>query len=503
MSVDLVPGGIIADRYRLDRLLGQGGMGAVWAATHTITRREVALKFLKGPATARAELRRRLLREARAASAVRHPNVVDVLDVFELDDATPVMVMDLLRGETFGCKLARESPLSVEATARVVAPVVSAVGTAHALGIVHRDLKPDNIFLAEEGGGPAVVKVLDFGIAKLLSIDGAPADTGDITGTSSMLGTPYYMAPEQAGGEKDIDARVDVWAIGVILYESLSGRRPVEGNGVAQIVKQILTATIPPIRDLAPGIPDDLAALVGDLLSRDRAQRPQDLRGTLSVLRRCADVTVRDFGPAVSPSAQSSASELGDTGERIVVQKDASPSAQTERLPHTPLPHAISISSSQGSMGAPSLGGRATRRRVALVAAAAGLSACAVVWFVTRARVGQVVSASAERHEVTSEAAAKIAGTGSPGPAEVATTVAVAVAATGVPQAGPSRVVIAEPKPRLTAPALPGPTRTAEHDRVTAPTNGSVAPSPTQAPPPPDTAHAAKGQGGLVDEPPF
>src|SRR5262245_6252630 len=140
MSNSLVPGYVVAGRYRLDHLLGQGGMGVVWAATHMITRRTVAMKFLKGPAHARPEMRQRFLREARAATAVKHPSVVEVHDVFELDDETPVMVMDLLSGETLAQRLDTLGKLSLEETAAILLPVVSAVGTAHSRGVVHRDL---------------------------------------------------------------------------------------------------------------------------------------------------------------------------------------------------------------------------------------------------------------------------------------------------------------------------------------------------------------------------
>jgi serine/threonine-protein kinase len=311
MTGEQVAGAVIGGRYRLDRLLGRGGMGAVWEATHTITRRSAALKFLQGPAAARQEMRERFLREARAASAVHHPNVLDVLDVFEIEDGTPVMVMDLLRGETLGSFLGREAPLSVEVAARLLAPVVSAVGTAHAIGIVHRDLKPDNIFLAQDEDGGTRVKVLDFGIAKLLTPDDDEAAARAITGEGAMLGTPSYMAPEQAFCERDIDARADVWAVGVILYEALSGRRPVDGATVAQVLRQLVTGNIVPLSEVAPSVPPEIARLVDRLLSRERERRPRDLRETLAILRRSADVTVRDFGPAVSVDPQTGLVPVG------------------------------------------------------------------------------------------------------------------------------------------------------------------------------------------------
>src|SRR6185437_15112537 len=254
--MDLSAGSVIGGRYRLDRLLGRGGMGEVWAATHAVTLREVALKFLKVDDGTLPVMRRRFLREARAAAAVKHPNVILVHDVFELDDQTPVMVMDMLSGEPLSERLAREGAISMAETARLMAPVVSAVGTAHEAGIIHRDLKPENIFLADagghDGGGPPMppgevdVKVLDFGIAKL-SGGVELGQTGNITGTGAVLGTPYYMALEQAYGEKDVDHRADVWSLGVILYECLSGKRPVTGDNFGQIIKHLTHDAIPPL----------------------------------------------------------------------------------------------------------------------------------------------------------------------------------------------------------------------------------------------------------------
>jgi serine/threonine protein kinase len=203
----------VLTRYRLTELLGQGGMGAVWAACHVVTGKEVALKLITGSLANSAELRQRFQREARAASAVEHPNVVAVHDVFEMDDGAPVMVLERLRGETLADLLKRDGELTLGRTASIFLPVISAVGTAHASGVVHRDLKPSNIFIARQHGGEQI-KVVDFGIAKLTAFEG-DADTATTTGT--LLGTPQYMPPEQIFGEKDIDHRADVWALGVNL----------------------------------------------------------------------------------------------------------------------------------------------------------------------------------------------------------------------------------------------------------------------------------------------
>jgi serine/threonine-protein kinase len=298
----LVPGLLVGGRFRLERMLGEGGMGVVWAATHAVTRKPVALKFLKRSRNDDSRAVQRFLREARAACAVRHPSVVEVHDVLELEDGSPVMVMDLLSGETLAQRLARDKLMPLPELVRIMVHVCSAVGCAHALGIVHRDLKPENIFLAQSSGGRAV-KVLDFGIAKLTASEGDAAQTGAITGTGAILGTPYYMAPEQLFGERDIDHRADIWALGIIFYEALTGERPTRGDNVGQIYKVIMTDAIVPFGKRAGHLPRPFVELVERMLSRDRAKRPADMSAVLSVL---ADYTDETFalvtGPPVAPS---------------------------------------------------------------------------------------------------------------------------------------------------------------------------------------------------------
>jgi serine/threonine protein kinase len=314
-SADHTAGEVIAKRYRLDEELGQGGFGVVWSATHVVTRRRVAIKFLRGPADLRTDLRRRFLREARAASAVDHPNVVDVIDVFELEDETPVIVMELLLGETLRQRLARERRLPLGEAAAILLQVVGAVGSGHALGIVHRDLKPENIFLARGSAGEAV-KVLDFGIAKLLAPDADTSDTDSLTGTGSMLGTPCYMAPEQTLAEKNIDHRADIWALGVILYECLAGVRPVQGSGVGQVVMKLATEGIRPLDQVMPELPHEATALVMHMLTRERAGRPQDLQHVHEVLSRFADPALPFATTAISyrtPLDEKARRELSQT----------------------------------------------------------------------------------------------------------------------------------------------------------------------------------------------
>jgi serine/threonine protein kinase len=293
-------GALVAGRYRLEYALGEGGMGVVWQAVHAVTRRPVALKFLKRARDDRdPSAVRRFLREARAACAVQHPSVVEILDVLELEDGSPVIVMELLKGETLAQRLTREQSLSLSEAARILVPVCSAVRCAHALGIVHRDLKPENIFLVQPTAKSAV-KVLDFGIAKLTAAEGDAAQTAATTGTHTILGTPHYMAPEQIFGEKDIDHRADVWALGVILYEMLCGVRPIGPGNLGQICKVLMTDAIVPIHERAPHLPPGILRLVTRMMSRDKASRPADVRDVLAVLSPFADP---DFTPVDAAAA--------------------------------------------------------------------------------------------------------------------------------------------------------------------------------------------------------
>jgi eukaryotic-like serine/threonine-protein kinase len=281
--MQLAEGQVLAGRYRLVKLLGEGGMGAVWEAVHLITLKPVAMKFLKSGA-GDTTIKERFFREARAASAVRHPNVVQIHDVVELD-GDPFMIMDLLEGESLEALLERQPKLSVRRTSWILGYVVAAVRAAHAVGIVHRDLKPANIFLSRERD-QEVVRVLDFGIAKILEDVGAKLD-GKLTSTGAVLGTPYYMPPEQLWGEV-VDTRADVWALGVVLYECLAGRRPIEGENMGQLLKAV--AMHEPLGQVDPALPASLTDIVTRMLQSDRTDRLADLEIVATELKKYAEV---------------------------------------------------------------------------------------------------------------------------------------------------------------------------------------------------------------------
>jgi len=323
---DLAPGTLVAGRYRLEHLLGEGGMGAVWAATHEITGGRVALKFLKSAGDPKSDARRRFLREARAATLVDHPNVVQIRDVVDFED-TPVLVMDLLQGETLANRLTRFGSFDLGEAARIGLQIVSAVGAAHEAGLIHRDLKPENVFLSRVTGSGEIVRVLDFGIAKLVGQGGSGDMSTNVTQSGTLIGTPAYMAPEQVFGERELDHRVDVWAIGVLMHEMLTGYRPVEGENYGQIAKKLLSGPIISVAVRRPDLPDDVIALVDHMLARERLNRLEDLREAVDVLAKYAMAKRPSFGPPRPPRITQ------DSGPRIEPdRRNVDPGAPTENV---------------------------------------------------------------------------------------------------------------------------------------------------------------------------
>ncbi len=283
---EIVIGEILDGRYQIRRLLGRGGMGAVYEARHTGTARTVAVKLIEGGSDDPAGVAR-FEREARVAGSIETQHIVQVLDS-GTDPATgaPYMVMEYLDGEDLEHLLDRVRVLPSDVVLRIAAQVGRGLSRAHAAGVVHRDIKPANLFLTRRDDGEIVVKILDFGIAKIQRGLAGDIATGNLTETGSMLGSPRYLAPEQARASKTMDARADLWALGVVLYRALSGHTPHEtAPSLVELIMRICSDPPSPVQDLAPWVAPEVAAILDRMLRIPRDERFPSAEAMLDALR--------------------------------------------------------------------------------------------------------------------------------------------------------------------------------------------------------------------------
>jgi eukaryotic-like serine/threonine-protein kinase len=277
-------GDVLAGKYRVDRVLGAGGMGVVVAAHHLHLDERVAIKFLLPEMLGNQDAVMRFAREARAAVKIKSEHVARVTDVGTLETGAPYMVMEYLEGNDLSALLA-SGPLPVEKSVDYLLQACEAIAEAHTLGIVHRDLKPANLFLARLPGGVQSVKVLDFGISKLTGLS-ASGGQDSATRTKALLGSPLYMSPEQMQSSKDVDTRSDIWALGVILYELIAGASPFMADTMPELILKIMSTAPVPLRNCRPDVPDGVEAAVMRCLAKDRTERFQtvgELAGALAV----------------------------------------------------------------------------------------------------------------------------------------------------------------------------------------------------------------------------
>jgi serine/threonine protein kinase len=449
-------GTLLADRYRLTKRLGAGGMGEVYRAVNEMVNREVAIKVLKPEYARSPDVVQRVLREARAANAVRHPNVVDVLDVATDAQGAPIIVQELLNGVDLAEHLrGRGVAFTEPEVLEVMIPVSEAVGAAHRAGIMHRDLKLENIFLHRTTTGAVVPKVLDFGLSRHIGEDAVSR----LTATGVAMGTPMYMSPEQVQGERDIDQRTDVWALGIMLYELTAGRLPFGGDSLGAIFVKICTVDPEPLRPLAPQISDAYAAIVRRCLQRDRSARyasAAELAADL-VRLRAGVVTLDENAPRLPGLAATPRSQTPPIDAQNFAASAAVGHAQT--LASAPAMDPTRTSSR--SIGPAVSQVHPAPRRTGLIVAAA-LAACAVlgggVWAATH-RSGDPPTAAAQPPAAPPPTAVPVA---PPAPAPVA----VAPAPTVAPPAAP------------VAPAdAPEPAQASSHRR------SETAPDPANEPP--------------------
>ncbi|MEZ4394678.1 MAG: serine/threonine-protein kinase [Polyangiales bacterium] len=292
-------GEVLAARWALDEKIDAGAMGEIFRGRHRVLGHTVAVKVMIPDAAREGASTERFLREARIAARLRHPHVVRVEDFGVSDDGRSFLVMELLHGESLARRLARAPRLTPPEVLSFVRQLCSALDAAHAEGIVHRDLKPENIFLCDTPDGAPHVKVLDFGVAKFAD---TLSEGGHATASNALIGTPKYMSPEQARSSRDLDGRSDLWAVGMLVYEMLSGQHPFEGEAIAELLVAILTQSIPPPSSVAPSLPPSLDVWMSRALARSRDDRFATGQSLSDALAEALDGRVGDsWGEGWSP----------------------------------------------------------------------------------------------------------------------------------------------------------------------------------------------------------
>lgn len=342
-------GSVLDGQYQIETLLGRGGMGAVYRARHILLGDRVAIKMLPPEMRSNAEWLRRFQREGQAARRFRHPNAVTVYDLRTSSDGMIYLVMEYVEGTTLDAELKKRGRFSPAEALATLKPVLSVLNAAHAMGVVHRDLKPENIMIGKAGtGGEPIVKLLDLGIAKLREVAGAEkTGSTNLTVAGQMLGTPYYMSPEQWGelpedGSSEIDGRADIYSLGVVFYEIISGKRPFSGVTILELRKQHVTLTAQPLHEVASNVPVDFGKALMRAMAKDRGDR-QAAAGELEKELE-ASLAEADAAPTALFVAASAPADkhrfatvaarptptMGDPGAMTVVDGGAAEPAQSQ-----------------------------------------------------------------------------------------------------------------------------------------------------------------------------
>ena len=382
-------GEVLAGKYRVERVLGVGGMGAVVAAHHVQLDTKVALKFLLPAMLEHPEAVGRFAREARAAVKITSEHVARVFDVGTLESGAPYLVMEFLEGVDLGSRLRQRGPLPIEQAVDFVLQASVAIADAHSLGIVHRDLKPANLFCVLRNDGTLVIKVLDFGISKTTQHSASDA-VSSMTQTSAGMGSPLYMSPEQMQATRDVDAQTDIWAIGVTLYELLAGAPPFTGESYAEIAIRVATAPLAPLRSRRPDAPAGLEEVVGKCLAKDKSRRFSDVaefaealaafgspRSRASVERIVGILRAAGFAAATQPLISVSRGSTPPARPRQAGPSDATtvpPEASSLASLGTMAPSATTASRARKVLSEKPSTGAKRRRLVAILGAVCGVA---------------------------------------------------------------------------------------------------------------------------------
>jgi eukaryotic-like serine/threonine-protein kinase len=463
------PRGLVAGKYEVVRLIGRGGMGAVWEGRHVSLGTRVAIKFIDQEYAQSKEARTRFETEARAAAALQSKHAIQIYDHGLMEDGRPYMVMEMLGGEPLDERIDRLGRMSLQDTARILGQVCRALQRAHEAGIIHRDLKPENIFLVRtQDDDDEIAKVLDFGIAK---IKAAPGEQGlsSSTKTGAVLGTPYYMAPEQARGLRTIDFRADLWSLGIIAYKCVTGVLPFEGESVGDLLVKICTSPPPVPSVTVPGLPPAFDYWFARTMEREPMNRFGSATELADTLALAAGISVRRGPMSSQPHPQYFQPQGAGFGT-------PQPTAGMTPLPMAGMTSAPFVTSA----GLPSKSSRGVVLGVMAAALVGGtVGVIAVVKLTSARNAADVVTAAAARASVTSSASAAPPPVAAASSAPTAATMNVTdlPAATSTPTARPTSTFVAG------AGALHG---------KPAPTGKATAPSPTTAATPAPTPAATK-----------
>ncbi|HUQ08563.1 MAG TPA: protein kinase [Kofleriaceae bacterium] len=322
-------------RYLIERKIGEGGMGVVYAARHLVIERPLAIKVLKREVARDQSTIKRFVQEAKAASRIGHPHIVDVTDFGTTPDGLTYSVMEYVDGSTLSSAIKLSAPLPLERILPVAAQIAQALDAAHGKGIVHRDLKPENIFLMNRDGRRDFVKIVDFGIAKVTPIDNAPVEGPRLTRAGAVFGTPEYMAPEQAAGRSDTDGRVDIYALGTIMYEMLTGRVPHKSESMVRTLAMQMLDPIEPPSKIRPDLPiaPEVEAVVMRALAKKREQRYQKMSELYDAIKSVSGNIELSQPVSSSVTAQKQALQL----QPLPPGASSGPSAETVRPPRATL----------------------------------------------------------------------------------------------------------------------------------------------------------------------
>jgi eukaryotic-like serine/threonine-protein kinase len=355
-------GEILAGKYRVEKVLGVGGMGVVVAAKHVQLDEHVAIKFLLPEMQKNAEIVARFAREARAAVKIKSEHVARVFDVGQLDDGSPYMVMEFLDGGDLAAWLRQRGPMPLEQATEFVIQACVAIAEAHGLGIVHRDLKPANLYCIRRPDGQLSIKVLDFGISKLTDLARASEEPGgSVTRTSAVMGSPLYMSPEQVQNAKDVDARTDIWSLGVILFELVTGAVPFPGETFGEIAVKIAVRPALSIRAYRSDVPAALEAALARALDKDRDRRYRNVAEFALALLPFSSGRAKGYVERISDTIRSAGLSAGAVA--------SPPSTQPQRTLYEQTAGGVTRTDLRDFSGSVV----ASRRRVGYAAALAGL----------------------------------------------------------------------------------------------------------------------------------